>query len=296
MSIHRLVAIAFIALASVFSADAQLLWRVDGNGVERPSYLFGTHHVAPVNVLDSIQGLADAVASVDAAYGELDMLHGASERTRQLMPMMAVAPADSVLNRVLPEGYMKKLGEELSRLAGYVVDPTQLDLMKPALANMQLAILQSIAAFPDYDPSVQLDVELLKRAAAAGASTHGLETPEFQISLLFDTPISVQAEELAKAIDNAGEAVAKARELAGYYRRGDLDAMDAVISDSDFGMTPAEAERMLYSRNDAWVKTLTGVFPKSSVLVVVGAGHLAGERGLICRLRSMGYTVTAVTE
>ena len=191
---------------------------------------------------------------------------------------------------------MKKLGEELSRLAGYVVDPMQLDLMKPALANMQLAILQSIAAFPDYDPSVQLDVELLKRAAAAGASTHGLETPEFQISLLFDTPISAQAEELAKSIDNAGEAVAKARELAGYYRRGDLDAMDAVISDSDFGMTPVEAERMLYSRNDAWVKTLTGVFPKSSVLVVVGAGHLAGERGLICRLRSMGYTVTAVTE
>ena len=169
MSIHRLVAIAFIALASVFSVDAQLLWRVDGNGLERPSYLFGTHHVAPVNVLDSIQGLADAVASVDAAYGELDMLHGASERTRQLMPMMAVAPADSVLSRVLPEGYMKKLGEELSRLAGYVVDPMQLDLMKPALANMQLAILQSIAAFPDYDPSVQLDVELLKRAAAAGA-------------------------------------------------------------------------------------------------------------------------------
>ena len=116
------------------------------------------------------------------------------------------------------------------------------------------------------------------------------------ISLLFDTPISAQAEELAKSIDNAGEAVAKARELAGYYRRGDLDAMDAVISDSDFGMTPVEAERMLYSRNDAWVKTLTGVFPKSSVLVVVGAGHLAGERGLICRLRSMGYTVTAVTE
>ena len=107
MSIHRLVAIAFIALASVFSVDAQLLWRVDGNGLERPSYLFGTHHVAPVNVLDSIQGLADAVASVDAAYGELDMLHGASERTRQLMPMMAVAPADSVLSRVLPEGYMK---------------------------------------------------------------------------------------------------------------------------------------------------------------------------------------------
>ena len=40
-------AVLFICVA--FSANAQLLWKVSGNGLNQPSYIIGTHHLAPVS-------------------------------------------------------------------------------------------------------------------------------------------------------------------------------------------------------------------------------------------------------
>lgn len=48
-------AVLFICVA--FSANAQLLWKVSGNGLNQPSYIIGTHHLAPFSIMDSIAGL-----------------------------------------------------------------------------------------------------------------------------------------------------------------------------------------------------------------------------------------------
>ena len=38
-----LVIIAFVLIAAQ-SANAQLLWKISGRGIEKPSYILGTHH------------------------------------------------------------------------------------------------------------------------------------------------------------------------------------------------------------------------------------------------------------
>ena len=45
----------FISLA--LNSNAQLLWKISGNGQEKPSYILGTHHLAPLSIKDSIAGL-----------------------------------------------------------------------------------------------------------------------------------------------------------------------------------------------------------------------------------------------
>ena len=52
-------AVLFICVA--FSANAQLLWKVSGNGLNQPSYIIGTHHLAPFSIMDSIAGLQKAM-------------------------------------------------------------------------------------------------------------------------------------------------------------------------------------------------------------------------------------------
>ena len=47
-------AVIFICVA--LSANAQLLWKVSGNGLSSPSYIMGTHHLAPLSVKDGIAG------------------------------------------------------------------------------------------------------------------------------------------------------------------------------------------------------------------------------------------------
>ena len=43
-------------LAVTLSAQAQLLWKISGNGIEKPSYIVGTHHVAPIGMQESKPG------------------------------------------------------------------------------------------------------------------------------------------------------------------------------------------------------------------------------------------------
>lgn len=45
----------FIGIA--LNANAQLLWKISGNGQEKASYILGTHHLAPLSIKDSIAGL-----------------------------------------------------------------------------------------------------------------------------------------------------------------------------------------------------------------------------------------------
>jgi len=53
---------------------------------------------------------------------------------------------------------------------------------------------------------------------------------------------------------------------------------------------------MLYERNNHWMKKIPGLLKEGSCFIAVGAGHLAGENGLINQLRGLDFTVVPVTE
>ena len=53
------------------------LWKISGNKLEKPSYLFGTHHLAPLSFLDSIDGWEEAFIATQQTIGELDEQYGA---------------------------------------------------------------------------------------------------------------------------------------------------------------------------------------------------------------------------
>jgi uncharacterized protein YbaP (TraB family) len=57
--------------ACAIEAHAQLLYRVSGNGLDKPSYIIGTHHLASTQFVDKIVGVKEAMAATDQVYGEL---------------------------------------------------------------------------------------------------------------------------------------------------------------------------------------------------------------------------------
>ena len=79
-------AVIFICVA--LSANAQLLWKVSGNGLSSPSYIMGTHHLAPLSVKDGITGLQKAMDETQQVYGELKMSDIQSPATIQKMQKM----------------------------------------------------------------------------------------------------------------------------------------------------------------------------------------------------------------
>ena len=67
-------------LCFAFSANAQLLWKISGNGLTQPSYVMGTHHLAALSIKDSIQGLQAALVRIE------NKTYGICRETGKLIP------------------------------------------------------------------------------------------------------------------------------------------------------------------------------------------------------------------
>ncbi|MCM1356779.1 MAG: TraB/GumN family protein [Staphylococcus sp.] len=286
-----------VAVAGAFGCNAQLLWKITGNGLEKPSYLFGTHHVAPITVLDSVPGLNSALASADKVYGELIMSESNTPAAQQVMLGYAMAPQDSTLTAVLSPAQIDSLDKVLKANMGPMAGANQFAPLKPAMLSTVLAMVQSQKVFPTFDPNKQLDTEVQNRGAAAGKEIGSFETLEDQCKAMFGTPIIDQANELMELIRNDEKSASTALKLANAYLAGDLNKMLAIMEEPGNGGNGEEwTERMINKRNANWVRIMVGLLPTASVFIAVGAGHLPGEKGLINLLKKEGYNVTPVEE
>ena len=104
-----------VSAVSTLACNAQLLWEISGNGLDKPSYLFGTHHIAPISVLDSVPDFNKALASADKVYGEMVMSTAQSPQSQQVMLSYAAAPQDSTLTTVLSSAQIDSLDKVLKK-------------------------------------------------------------------------------------------------------------------------------------------------------------------------------------
>lgn len=284
------VAFMLIALTLAFTADAQLLWRVSGGGVEKPSYIFGTHHMASYSITDSIRGFKDAFAACSRVYGEVVMDSMMMPEVQMGMARKMAAPPDSTLHVLLsPDEYAR-----VDSLTGLYlgIGLQQLDMLKPAVLSAQLVVVMSMKAFPEFDVQNQLDALLQQQARSAGKAVFGLESLDSQVDLLYGAPLSEQADDLLSLLEPGHEK--EMHELADAYMRQDLETLQQLVEESEGESSPEELDRMIYDRNRRWAETLAPVFADAPSFVVVGAGHLPGDRGLLALLREKGYTVEPV--
>ena len=90
-----------LLLCLALGAQAQLLWKISGNGLERPSYIVGTHHLAPLSVKDSLKTLPQAIEQTNQVYGEVVMDDMMKPETMQAMQQAMMLPADTTLRSLL---------------------------------------------------------------------------------------------------------------------------------------------------------------------------------------------------
>ncbi|MDE6460626.1 MAG: TraB/GumN family protein, partial [Paramuribaculum sp.] len=210
-----ILTVVLVACATL--SQAQLLWKVTVPGIEKNSYILGTHHFAPAGMIDSIAGLKEAVNSVDAVYGELDMSSMNDPALQQKMASIMIAPADSTLNVVLTKEQYDSVSVLVDKYFKGMATMAQLSILKPAALATQLAALQNLAAIPGFNPAEQLDTKVQSIAGAAGKEIKGFETIDFQLNLLYGDPLSEQAKSLMNAVRNDNRVQQLAQELIAAY-------------------------------------------------------------------------------
>lgn len=287
-----LLAALAVTLGVATSAQAQILYKVEKAGSDKTSWLLGTHHFAAPSMIDSIAGMPEIMKGIDRLYGEIDMQVMTDPAAMMAMQGKLMAPADSTLDKVLAPAQLDSLSAVWSEYSGGV--PLQMMYMvKPAVISSQLAAAMAMKVFPELNGIEGIDMLMQKRARELGKPVGGLETMDFQMDMLYGRPVAEQADELMKTVREKDDVESKSIALSKAYAVHDIDKileLMLVMENDD----PAAAERMIYSRNDNWVRQLSDEMPKESIMVVVGAGHLPGDRGVIAGLRKAGFTVTPV--
>ncbi len=290
----RKTILCLLALLTALCSQAQLLWKITGPNVKTTSYLLGSHHLAPAAMIDSIQGLRQAIESADAVYGEVEKSELDPMKQQQKPMEYAMAPADSTLNKVLTSEQFARLDSVLAVYMGMPGLASQLSQFKPNLISTQLAVLMSLKAFPTFDPTNVFDVAVMGLGEEKGKSINGFETVEEQLQVLFGSPIADQAEDLMETVDKDQEMIQYALELGQAFECQDLEKVNQLMTNSECGMSEKSRKALITDRNHNWANKLQMLLPMRNLFIVVGSGHLLGNEGLIQLLRNLGYTVEPV--
>jgi uncharacterized protein YbaP (TraB family) len=284
---HTLVFLAF--LAGTLSANAQILWKVSGNGLQKPSYILGTHHVASKDICDNIAGFNDAYAGVEQVYGEVDTEIMNNPATQfKMMPHMTM-PKGQTLSSLYTEEQVKKIDEYVTSLLG--VGIKAFDKLKPAVVSSSIQAIIAMKMYPGFDAANGIDSQMQSMAKKDKKATQGLETLEFQIDILYNAPLQEQAEDLLEMVEHGKETEEMIIELTNRYLKQDLAGLwELMLEDAE----PEELEKLVYSRNRNWTAQMKDIMPQNPTMFVVGAGHLPGEQGLIKLLEQEGYKLEPV--
>ena len=281
-----------LVVAATLGAQAQLLWKVSGNGLDKPSYLFGTYHLASLGIKDSIAALPQVQHDVQQVYGEVIMADMMKPETLMKMQQQMMLPADTTLKSLFTPEEFETISQAVKEYMQ--VDIALLDRMKPAALSQQLTVLFYLKHTPGYNPQEQLDASFQQDATKAGKKVGGLETVQSQMDILFNKPLRRQAEDLYCFLSNPAKAERQAKELIAAYAAQNLDTVLRLLEEKEgtkCDPTPEEMAQLLYDRNHNWVGQMPDIMQTASTLFVIGAGHLPGEQGLIKLLQGKGYTV-----
>ena len=283
-------------LCIVFSAHAQLLWKVTGNGLTAPSYLFGTHHLSPLSITDSVAGLEQAMQNTKQVYGELVMEDMLNPTNMQQMQQAMILPGDTTLHHLLSEAQYDSVAMKVKQIMG--VDLKMFDKLKPAAITTQLAVIIAVKAVKGFNPQQQVDTWMQNEAKKLGKKIGALETPDFQTYVLFNSQsLQRQAEQMYYSFMNIDELEQQTLSLTKAYMAQDLNKLNEVMNKKNGNASdplPEEEETLIYGRNAKWAKVMPGIMKENATLFVVGSGHLPGERGVLNLLKQQGFTVEPV--
>lgn len=290
------------SLLLVLPLPAQILYRISGNELDKPSYIVGTYHLADGSFVDSIPGARQVMADVEQVCGELSMGDMLSPDSVAYLQQAMMLPEGKTIKDILTPEQLSRVDAYCESLIGLkLTNPMlfgQMGTMTPQALTTNFEVLSIMKRMQGaFNPQNTLDNYFQVQALQAGKSVRGLETLAFQANVLFGSPLERQVELLMCMVDNAEYYEEISQKLVAAYYSQNLDSLDATFNaemGSTCDSTPAERDALIDGRNRNWIKQMPAIMSQKSTLFAVGCGHLVGDAGLLNLLSAAGYVVEGV--
>ncbi len=262
------------------------IWKISSGSTQ--VYLLGAVHVARADLYPLDKTIEDAYDSSDYLVVEVNTNNISQIESRDLLVKYGMYPkGDNFKNHVTDDLY-NKLKEQFLE---YDVDIALMNDYKPwVIYNlMSQLLLQSLG----YKIENGMDKYFLDKAKLDNKSILQLETAEYQMALMSSIPDEISIIMTQYDIDNP-ETDTYLEGLFNAWLDGDTETMETVVFEA-LAEEPEMApyyEIMYDQRNINMLQKIEGFLAGDGVyFIVIGAGHLVGEKGLINLLQNKEYTV-----
>lgn len=276
------LAVALLLVGQVVSAqDANggglPLWKVTGEN--STAYLFGSIHFARDDMYPLDPAVTSAFDESDTLVVEIDITKIDPAEMQKLVMSEGTYGAGESLSAQLSE-------DELDQLKSFIAErgfPFHLfDRFKPWLAAMMVTILEVQRL--GFKTDLGIDMHFLKQAHEIEKPVHALESVDFQIRLLSGFSDEMQRLFLTQTLEQTAEIPEMVDELVTVWKSGDADGLDRLLVQpqrDDERMAPL-FEKLLRDRNFTMADRLRELMAAGGTwFVVIGAGHMIGEDGLV---------------
>jgi uncharacterized protein YbaP (TraB family) len=281
--------------------ENSVFWEISGNGLKKPSYLFGTHHLYPASNIKKSDLIKEKINACQVVVGEIAM---DNMLAMSMATMKAMLMKDTTLKDLLGEKDYQKVDAYMKKNMGMGV--AFFNNMRPMVLVQMIAVTKASKdlGIEEKKPKIgemsdmsnTLDLYFQEYGKSQSKEVMGLETVEQQANILFNGyPLKRQAEMLLEAIedDKGSNSTDNVKKLNEYYKQQNLNELAKLSLDEQM-MKKEEYNALLKNRNDAWMPKICTLIQQKPAFIAVGALHLVGVDGVIYQLRKQGYQVKPI--
>ncbi|MDX2306578.1 MAG: TraB/GumN family protein [Microscillaceae bacterium] len=263
-----------------------IFWKISGNGLEKPSYIFGTHHLHDYAFIEKNEEIHKILASVDMVVGEV-VVNDQNMAGIMAKLFSSMMMKDQTLEKLLTPEQFKKVDASLRTSSGFGLK--FFNNYKPIF--VYLIIMASKMEAPIGN---SMDIYFQQVGQKTQKEIKGLETADEQLSVLANGySLERQVEMLMEIVDEQeGSESDQLKELGNLYRQQNIQALYTLMQETS---PEDELKILLIDRNIKWIPQIKEIFAaQKSAFIAVGAGHLPGDYGVLNLLAQKGYTLTPI--
>ena len=281
------VAVAGASTAADAKAAKPAMWQVYDS--DTSIYLFGTVHLLP-------PGTQWRTAKFDQAAKEAGTLVVETIIDETNPRVFAAELARISIRPGLPPIVSRVPPEKQAALRAVIAKS---GIPEAALNNMEtwaaaFALLQLQFKELGVSGSDGVELALRKTFNQAGKPVEQLETNAQQLGFFDTLPEAAQRDLLEGAIETPAAAKQQFNSMLAAWMSGDVNAIARTFN-AELAKSPDLREALLRRRNANWSYWLASRMQRpGTVLVAVGAGHLAGDDSVVEMLKKRGYRVKRV--
>jgi len=283
----------FVLTLAHAEKDKAFFWKVstvEGRADVATVYLMGSIHFADKSFYPLRKEIEQAFDQSDYLVVELDINKVDPETYNNILLEKGIYKDGKTVEDVLTKETLSQLRQRLTKLN---INYDVVKNYKPGILVLTLSAIQVTQM--GFQPELGIDAYFLNKAAQQKTKKIiELETLAQQLDLFIDIPDGeLLLKESLYSLEEAEELMA---DMVKLWKQGDEVKMNKLLFEDSLDDYPEFNkiyDSLFYDRNDKMTIKINDMLKQQgSYFVVVGTGHLIGEKGIVNLLKKNGYKVT----